>query len=54
MINRTDQMRDLDPDMRDELIALGEMDGKVHDLRPVLQEKLRYRMLLARDIKPTK
>ncbi len=52
MINRTDEMTNLTAQDRNELIAAGEADGKVHDLRPVLQEKLKFRSLLARDIKP--
>lgn len=50
MTNRTEQMRLLNEQDRTELINAGD---NVHDLRPVLQEKLRYRNLLARDIKPT-
>ena len=50
MINRTEEMRDLDPDTREELIALGELEGKVHDLRLVLAEKLKFRMGFARNV----
>lgn len=46
MTNRTDEMRDLSVEDRNERIALAGL--VVHDLRPVLLEKLKHRLAFAR------
>lgn len=52
-VNRTQEMRELSFDERNHLIAFGVADGHVHDLRPVLAEKLKNRMAFARVSVPT-
>lgn len=46
MTNRTDEMRDLSVEDRNERIAFA--GSVVHDLRPLLMEKLKHRSAFAR------